>query len=238
MISPKTGFVRENQVSLPGQLFVKWDSYWYLNIAAYGYQLPREDQPQSNLAFAPLYPALLYVTTLAGIDAWHGGVLISLICHLLLLYYLYQLGCALRSARLGCLLMIFVSAFPSAWVLQMVYTESMFGLFLAAFFTHYLRGQYVRAGLFALLLPLVRVAGVAVVPAVIADVGYRWLKQRRLDRGWVTLLPAGVGVALLGLIYFEVAGSPLAFSEAPRAWFGPGGVQGQFLPLLAAFLRQ
>ena len=226
------------QLDLAGQLFVKWDSYWYLNIVEHGYQAPTEDRPQSNLAFAPLYPALVYVLARVGVAPWLGGVLIALLCYVLLLYYLYQLGCTLQSARLGCLLMIFVSAFPSAWVLHMVYAESMFALFLAAFFTHYLRRQYVRAGICGFLLPMVRIAGIALLPAIAADVGYRLWKEKRLHRGWIALLLSGVGMTCLIWVYLRLAGSPTAFADAGRTWFGLAGVKDRVVPLLSAFVTQ
>ena len=69
-------------LTLGGQLLVKWDSYWYLNIVSNGYEAQAEGTGSSNLAFAPLYPACIYVLTRIGIEAWIGGVLISLACYL------------------------------------------------------------------------------------------------------------------------------------------------------------
>ncbi|MCH7511626.1 MAG: hypothetical protein IIB19_04580 [Chloroflexi bacterium] len=224
-------------LTLLGQLFVKWDSYWYLNIVEYGYQLTGPNVALSNLAFAPLYPLAMYVTTQLGMEAWVGGVLVSLVCYLWLLYYLFQLGCTMSSPKLGVLLMVFVSAFPSAWVLHMVYSDGMFCLVLAAFLTHYLRGEYVRAGLWGFFLPLVRIAGLALLPAIAADLACRYWKDKRLSRSWISLLLAILGLCSLGVFYTVVAGDPLAFAAGGKTWFEPLGVGGHQFPLLTNFVR-
>jgi len=225
-------------LSLAGQLFVKWDSYWYLNIVEYGYQLPAGEMPQSNLAFAPFYPALVFLLTLVGLPAWLAGVLISQLCFLLMLYYLFQLGVTLHSRRLGCYLMLFTGAFPSAWTLHMVYSESLFCLVLAAFFTHYLRKQYLPAGIFGLLLLMTRIAGVVLLPAIAADLAWRYWKEKRLPQAWISLLLVTAGLLCLGLVYYYLTESPTAFSAAGRTWFAKAGVEGRFLPLVASFAER
>ncbi len=222
-------------LALGGQLLVKWDSYWYLNIVRNGYATRTEGTGSSGSAFAPLYPACIYVLTRIGIEAWIGGVLISLACYLALLYYLHEFGATVHSPRLGRALMIFTSVFPSAWVLHMVYAESMFCMVLAAFFVHHARGNYLRAGVFALLLPLTRIVGIVIVPALVVDLAIRAWKNRSIGRSWITLVGAAGGVVVLGVVYTSFVGTPTAFLDAGADWPSRAEVRGRLLPLVWSF---
>ena len=219
-------------LTLVGQLLVKWDSYWYLNIVDNGYEGQAEGTGSSNLAFAPLYPACIYLLTRVGIEAWIGGVLISLACYLAMLYYLHEFGASVHSPRLGRALMIFTAVFPSAWVFHMVYAESMFCLILTAFLVHRAKGNYLRAGAFALLLPLTRIVGIVVVPAVVVDLAIRARRTRAIPQGWTTLVGAVAGVAILGAVYTAVVGAPFPFLDAGAEWPSRAEVSGRLFPLL------
>lgn len=217
------------------QVFVKWDAYWYLHIAEHGYQSYVPGTGASSAAFAPLYPFAMRCLNRIGLPAWLAGVLISNACFVGFLYYLYQLGQRMRSAEFSRRLMIFVSLFPSAWVFSMVYAESMFCLTTAAFFVHYDRKNFVRAGLLAALSPLVRVVGVVLVPALLIDLIVRRIRGS-VDRGrWVTLVGAAAGLMALATVYYVSVGDALAFFHAGLAWPSRIEVDDAPIPLAWSF---
>lgn len=254
-------------MSVWGQLFVKWDSYWYLNMVRSGYELAadRPDHlPHSNLAFAPLYPDWVRVCASFGIEPWVAGVLLSALFLVALLYYVYRFGVVVHSHQMGLWLLVFFSVFPSAWVLNMFYTEAMFCLCLVAFMVHYLERQTAPAAFCAVLLPLIRIAGVALVPAIAADLAWRsWQHHKRsgepgqplaacgalnrfrgfvfnpaVGRQWVVLLASVAGVACLLGLYQIAVGDAFAFAGAGKVWWVWEGVGDSFLPLLASFSSQ
>src|SRR6202011_3123241 len=63
----------------------RWDSYWYLHIAAAGYR------PVGNAAFFPLYPLLCSACGWLIGSALIAGVIISLASLLAALYLLWRL---------------------------------------------------------------------------------------------------------------------------------------------------
>ncbi len=218
--------------SLWGQMFLKWDSYWYLQIAEHGYSLPLAVHGQSPTAFAPLYPYMLRVLGAVGIMPWIGGVILSTSCFLLTLWFLYRLGTRVACARVACALVLFYALFPSAWVLNMVYTEALFCLILAALLTWHVEGRYVLAGVCAALLPLTRTAGVVLVPVLAADWVCRSWRERRLAEGGITVVGAIAGVAGLFTFFAMATGDAGAFLDAGKAWFERAGVAGHAFPLL------
>ncbi|MCG3136422.1 MAG: hypothetical protein HJJLKODD_00255 [Phycisphaerae bacterium] len=222
-------------LTLLGQLTVKWDSYWYLNIVQYGYQKPISLETQSNIAFAPLYPATIRLSSPSGCSPAMAGVIISILCYLILLYYLFQLGCIVHSASLGGALMIFISVFPSSWVFQMVYSEAMFCATVAAFFNYHLRGRRAPAAICLFLLPLIRFAGLTFLPALGCWMLYQSWKSRRLSVDWALLFSAFAGVVTLMVVYQLTIGDPLLFIQAKHAWAGHRGLLDRFPPLLWAF---
>lgn len=223
--------------SLWGDLLVKWDSYWYLNIAEFGYMPPLNKSDMSNLAFAPLYPFLIGLLHSVGFPAALAGVLVACSCYCALLYYTYQFGIMLYSRRTAAYLMFFVSVFPSAWVFNMVYTEALFCALIAAFLTYYLRGKHLAAGIAAFLLPLTRIAGIALLPAVALDMGYRVWKGEKLCGCWKSLLAAMLGIVVLGSVYTAVAGSPTAFRDASMAWPTRSDVKDHVFQLPASLIK-
>ncbi len=218
--------------SLGGQLLVKWDSYWYLQIAEHGYRQADGPPAQSARAFAPLYPAIIAGLSGLGLPAWVGGAVWSLGCFGVLLWALYQWGSAVHSRWLGAALMAFVSAFPSGWVLHMVYAEAMFCACLVGFLWLYQRQSFWAAGICALVLPQVRLVGLAIWPALCLDFALDCRRRRSLGPAWRSVLLSTVGVVLLGVISKVGAGGWGAMMSAGRSWYPAAGVTDSWFPLI------
>ncbi len=98
----------------------RWDSVWYLHIAASGYF------SRSATAFFPLYPLLIHLGTVLFGSGILVGTLISLVSMTVGLYLLQRLvGLDLSEAqaRATVLLVVF---FPVSFFLSAVYTEALF----------------------------------------------------------------------------------------------------------------
>ena len=116
------------------QLFInvwmRWDTGWFLKIAAFGY-----DKQDYSTAFMPLYPCLIRgVSYLLGGNYLLAALLISNLACILTLILLYEValqeGLLAETASRAVLSFLF---FPTTFFLFAAYTESLYlALILAA----------------------------------------------------------------------------------------------------------
>ncbi|HUD41310.1 MAG TPA: mannosyltransferase family protein [Dokdonella sp.] len=145
-------------------LLCRWDCGWYLEIVRHGYSMigPVEQPGQTTLAFFPVYPLLIgAVSALLGIEVLPAALLVSNLCFVAALVYVYRyaqlLGCSRPAGLFAVALICFV---PQGFVFSAAYTESLFLLLLAGAMYHVRRGQFLIAGLLAAVLSGVRANGV------------------------------------------------------------------------------
>ena len=136
-------------------VWFRWDTVWYLKIAAFGYS-PRD----GTLAFMPLYPWLV-----RGLGALTGNYLLAaliisnLACLLaLLLFYEVVLG-EVRNNDIALWGTFLLASFPSAFFLFTAYTDSLFLALVLAAWLFARRGKWLAAGLLAALATLCRLQG-------------------------------------------------------------------------------
>jgi Mannosyltransferase (PIG-V) len=210
----------------------RWDSVWYLQIAAHGYFDP------ASTNFYPLYPLLVGLGTRLSDNAIVAGIAISIgstVAALTLLYRLALLDLDPPAARMTVLL---VAVFPASLFLSAVYPTSLFLLLTIAAVYAARREQWALAGLCGGFSAATSSDGILliVVLALMYLYGPRgrasrqrthaWWRPRfpiRRDIAWLALVPAGLA-AYLG--YLLVAhGAPLVpFHAANQDWghsFGP-----------------
>jgi Mannosyltransferase (PIG-V) len=211
----------------------RWDSVWYLLIAAHGYFNP------ASTNFFPLYPVLVGLGDQLLDNPIVVGIAISLastVAALMLLYRLALLDLDKPAARLTVLL---VSVFPASLFLSAVYPTSLFLLLTVAAVYAARREQWALAGLCGGLAATARSNGILLVgvlaliylygPRGRAPVDRRaaaWWRPRfpiERDITWLALVPAGLA-AYLGYLLIT-HGAPFApFQAAGADWghsFGP-----------------
>ncbi|MEV5954867.1 hypothetical protein AB0M11_14030 [Streptomyces sp. NPDC051987] len=176
-----------------------WDSAWYLGIAAHGYGRTLyfgADIIHSDLAFFPLYPALIRtltaVTPLSGAGA---GLLVSWTAAAVAAAGVYAVGARLHGRAVGTALVLLWGLLPHSVVLSMAYTEPVLTAFAAWSLYAVLAGNWWWAGSLAALAGLSRPNGFAVAAAVLLAAArelYR-ARGRATHRLWT-----GAAVAPLG----------------------------------------
>lgn len=196
----------------------RWDSVWYLAIAAEGYG------DGARAAFFPLYPLVVRVAGLPFGSALVGGALAStalLAVALVLLHRLVALDHARPVARNAVLV---TALFPMSFFFSAVYSESLFlALSIGAVYAAR-RERWAWAGALGLLAAMTRSAGVLL--AIPLAMIYLWDAERpslrtmrppRADALWLALVPLGLGAycALLALGGHD----PLAPFRAQEVWF-------------------
>ena len=104
----------------------RWDSRWYLQIAEDGYQYTGEDQ--ENVAFFPLYPALIAMITKLGIPLGLNGFLVSHASFFaaLIVFWAYLRSRFPESESIQKWSLLATVVFPFGFYFRFVYTESLF----------------------------------------------------------------------------------------------------------------
>jgi hypothetical protein len=201
-----------------------WDGWYYLGIARDGYHAAPVVGAYTNVAFPPLFPAIVRVLSLP-FPGWEGivAVLVSNVAFLVALGLLVRLGTPYLGRRRATLAAGLLVIYPFASTFAMAYTESLFLLLMVAAFLAAERGHRTWAGIFLALTVLCRLQGVALILPL-------WILLLRQDgcrprasQAWLLLGPLA-GLAFLAYIA-TITGSPTAFLDAQRAW-GREGVGG------------
>ncbi len=211
-------------------VWARWDSDWYVQIAQHGYVWP-----SSRPAFFPLYPLLVGGLGRAlGDHPVLAGVLVSLAAcagAFLLLERLARLKLGEEGARRA---VLFLAVFPTTLFLGAVYSESLFLLLTLASFLLAERGRFLAAGAAGGLAALTRPVGLALLPALVllARRSGAWRSRgRRRALAGVALVP--LAFALYPLVLWLWIGRPFAFLEAQggiwRRHLSPYGPLGGFV---------
>ncbi|MFG2790069.1 mannosyltransferase family protein [Streptomyces sp. NPDC048419] len=222
-----------------GLLGRSWDSLWYLGIAAHGYVPTPHLRPgvYSDLAFFPLYPALVRaVHTLTPLSGGAAGLLVSWTAAAVAACGIHAVGARLHGRAVAVALVLLWGLLPHSVVLSMAYTEPLLTAFAAWSLYAVLTGRWLWAGALAALAGLARPNGVAVAAAVLAAAAYemwRCLRERRgvSHRLWTGAALAPAGWAAYVLWVGHRTGDLLGgYFEVQRLWgsrfdFGEGALK-------------
>jgi hypothetical protein len=220
--------VYQNQSLFP-DLFVRWDSLWYIRLAQSGYSTvePLSQSGATNFAFYPAYPALIWLLSHAtGVSAATAGVLISNAAFLAALFVIYALGKQFTGSTTNALIAVLLICFaPGGFVFSAVYTESLFVLITAASMLTYARGHYVAAGLLSAFGSSIRSNGVFIAIwfglEIVRKRGFRGaLRFWERPEEYLPAFAAPLGLlAFWWLCYFYTGD---AFAQKSTAQFGWG----------------
>lgn len=149
-------------------LAAQWDARWYLGIADHGYARTLGSAFDSNnLAFFPLYPALVKaVAAVTPGSRASTGLGISVVASLVAAWGVFAVGDRLHGRRVGIVLTVLWAAFPVGLVQWMGYTESLFTAFVAWALYALLTDRPLTAAWLAVLAGLTRPTGIAVAATV------------------------------------------------------------------------
>ncbi len=213
----------------------RWDAYWYLDIAAGGYEWQADSPYQQNVVFFPAYPMLLRAAGwVCGRQILWGGVAVSLAAFLAALVGLARLAARdLGHARAGPAVWLLAS-YPFAVFFGAPYTESLFLLALVSAWLGCRERRYGWTAIGGLVLGLTRPNGFLVsLPLwclVLQDLG--WQPTRGLAfalpslRGRTRAATAGLVAAtmpVVGMLIYSAylgwtVGEPFAWITGQSAW--------------------
>lgn len=198
-------------------MFARWDSYWYTDIAANGYNL-RGGNDISNVVFFPVYPLLIHTLGNFYQNNYNlAGWIISITFSLLSAIYLYKLVKDFHPQSDPLQAVFLMLIFPSAVFLNAVYSESTFLFFSIASFYYLRRDRMATAGLFGFLAALTRFSGILLFPILLIDyfTSHRE-KPFQLKSLYTALIP--LGTFLFFLYYKIVFGNFFLYFTEEKKW--------------------
>jgi hypothetical protein len=225
-------------------IFARWDSGHYFNIAYGGYHYTPGGR--DTIAYFPAYPLLMrYVGRLFGrsqADLYFGGIAISWAAFVLAmigLYKLARLDVEPTSARRAVLL---ATIFPFAFFFGVVYTESLFLAAEVGAFYFFRTRRWLLGGACGALATATRVNGIMMWPAL------AWIAWREVRAGGraasssrerlqiavaLLLVPSGIGV--YSIYIHHLTGHLFEWARTIELWgYYPGGTP---WPALARLVR-
>jgi hypothetical protein len=216
-------FGRTPSVAEPGNLlldgWVKWDSFWFAQIARDGYtNRPVDASGQRDVVDFPLYPLLVrWVGKILG-DIFIAGLLIASVSFVaagLLMYRLVESHWGTEIARRA---LVLLCVYPFSYTFTAMYAESLFLLCSLCAFWLGEKRWWLAAATCAAAAGLTRVVGVATGAAVILmylqSIGWQW---RTLRYSALQLLVGFSGI-VVWMIYLAVRfRDPLAFVHVQQA---------------------
>jgi hypothetical protein len=211
-------------------IFARWDSQWYFNIAYDGYHY--EPGSRGTLGFFPAYPLLMrYVGRLFGhsqADLYYGGIAISWVAFVIAMIGLYKLARLDLEADAAGRTVLLAAIFPFAFFFGVVYTESMFLAATVWAFYFFRTRWWISGGVCGALATATRVNGIMMWPAL------AWLAWRALYGGKpggrervtvvvaLLLVPAGIG--LYSLYNYQLSGHLFEWKATIERWgYSTGG---------------
>ena len=189
----------------------RWDAVHYVDIATRGYF-------DTDMAFFPLYPALIAVFGRMVGNHVLAGLLISNIAFFFGLLFLYRLIEATHDRRVAHRAIFYISIFPTAIFFSAVYTESLFFALTVGAFYYIRERRWLAAGAFGFLAALTRVEGVLLVAPMLYEVCMYERRPQEFVRGLIATGLCGAGLICFMAYLWAVQGDPLFFSHVQSHW--------------------
>ncbi len=139
-----------------------WDGKAYQDIANLGYT-------KGTTVFFPLYPLLIKAFTVLGFNSFWAGLLISHICTVLALFYLFKLIEHEFNEKIAKRSVFALLIYPTSFYLVALYSESLFLLTSIASFYYARKKNFLFSAMLAGLAGVSRIAGLAVIIALFAE---------------------------------------------------------------------
>lgn len=187
----------------------RWDSGHFLGIAENGYRF------EFQYAFFPLFPLLINAfSNIFNIPFIFSGVLVNFSSTILIIFFLYKLLEKEFKKEIAIKSVVAFLLFPASFFLLTPYSESVFILFVILSSLFLQRKKYLFVSIFVILACLTRLAGVALIPAVLLEVYL--IKKKTKDMYFLLLLPLGL-LIYVSYLYINT-GHPFYFLEAEKYW--------------------
>jgi hypothetical protein len=192
---------------------LRWDSAWYVSVAADGYPATALDE---RVAFFPLFPGLVRaVAALPGLAPNTAGLLVANVLAAAATVLVWLLGRRLSGPRAADRMAALFAFFPGSFALSMVYAEALLIVLVLGALLALDTRHWVWAGVLAALATATRPNAVA-VGAACAWAAFVAVRERREWRAVVAPALAPLGILAFFVFLYRRTGDPLAWFTAQR----------------------
>ncbi len=197
--------------------WARWDSTFYLEIAAQGYQVTL-DEP-SNVAFFPLYPLLIRTLEPVFASPLLAALFVSNASFLIALLLLYRVTQKRFDSQTAQRAVLYLAIFPTSFYFAAIYTESLFLLLSLIAFACARAKRFAWASLAVTLAAATRPTGILLGLPLLLE-WFTSRPRRTLEAGWFLVIPFGLVSFMVFLA--RAFNDPLAFWNTQSA-FGRRG---------------
>jgi Mannosyltransferase (PIG-V) len=198
------------------ELFTHWDGEHYRNIVTKGYTYITSNK-QSNIAFFPMYPLIVWLFVYIGVPFDIAGTILSNAAFLVALLIFYKWISEQYSQSIARWATAVMTWFPLSLFCSLTYTESFFLLFTIVALSTFEKRQYAWATVFGILATATRSPGMVLIPTFLL---VAWSERRPLI-AYLSALATGGGIIIFSLFCWIKFDDPFAFVRAQAGWPQP-----------------
>jgi Mannosyltransferase (PIG-V) len=192
-----------------------WDAIHFLRLAEFGYSAA----DKFKAWFYPFYPWCVRAFAYVSGDFLIASFLVSGIALLFAVVVLRRLTAIEWNATIARRTVYFFLIFPTAYVLHIGYTESLFFALTVGSIFAARTERWWLAGVLGAFAWMTRANGVVLLPTLAVEAGHQWatIRRWRWQWLWIAVVPAGFAVYLF--LNWRISGDPFAFLKLRRQLF-------------------
>ncbi|MGE3446899.1 MAG: hypothetical protein AB7H92_04875 [Microbacteriaceae bacterium] len=206
-----------------------WDVQWYRRVAYEGYplELPIDengDVKQNTWAFFPVFPMLVRLVTLTGVDYFVAATVVATVFGLLATLALHRMLAQHFAPTQALWGAIFFASGPLSWLLQVGYAESTYLFFLFCALAAMVSRHYLLMIPFALVASFTHPGTLALAAALGLQGIFRLVRRQRIL--WHEWLTAGLAIVLITaaalfwpVLIAQLTGDPSGYFDTELGWW-------------------
>ena len=206
-----------------------WDVQWYRRVAYEGYplELPIDgngDVKQNTWAFFPVFPMLVRLVTLTGLDYFVAATVVATVFGLLATLALHRMLAQHFAPTQALWGAIFFASGPLSWLLQVGYAESTYLFFLFCALAAMVSRHYLLMIPFALAASFTHPGTLALAAALGLQGIFRLVRRQRIL--WHEWLTAGLAIVLITaaalfwpVLIAQLTGDPSGYFDTELGWW-------------------
>lgn len=204
---------------------VRWDAFWYLDIAIHGYAKPHPTdipgfETNRQTAFFPLYPALIKVGMKLGMNPALAGIAINIVLSFGAMLFIYLIALEwLKDKKLAMRAALLFLFLPASFFLISPYSEAVFCFLSFGAFYFAARKNWLVSNIFLAFSTMSRSAGLLVALCVfLMYLHDRRYKLKNLDKHVFTFLLAPLGIIVYALYLWVKFHDPILMLTSQQYW--------------------
>jgi len=207
----KIGFIiYQNNYHSGLEIWNRWDTKHYLNIAKYGYQYSYKDP--LTITFFPLYPWFIRLVSTHFKDYLISALFITNLSFVVTLIFFYRLVRKDFNKTVAWRTIFFFSIFPTAYFLHAGYTESLFLMFIFMAFYFAREEKWLFAAATGIFASLTRINGLILIPAFLVEyIAVRKFNLRKVKLNILWILLIAIGFIYYLYINYQIFDNPFQF---------------------------